>query len=61
MPHVFATARGASDGANPAAGLISDTNGALYGTTQGGGNGNAATPILRGNAGAIRISEPNMA
>jgi hypothetical protein len=38
--HTFAVSSGASDGANPAAGLISDASGALYGTAQGGGNGN---------------------
>jgi uncharacterized repeat protein (TIGR03803 family) len=34
---------GGSDGANPIAGLIADNTGALYGTTQGGGTGNAGT------------------
>jgi uncharacterized repeat protein (TIGR03803 family) len=31
--------RGGRDGENPAAGLISDTNGVLYGTTERGGTG----------------------
>jgi uncharacterized repeat protein (TIGR03803 family) len=30
---------GGTDGANPVAGLIADTSGALYGTTEGGGSG----------------------
>jgi uncharacterized repeat protein (TIGR03803 family) len=50
--HTFGTSPNASDGANPTTGLIADSAGNLYGTTQGGGLGYGVVYELHG-AGAV--------
>jgi uncharacterized repeat protein (TIGR03803 family) len=55
---VIYTFQGGNDGATPAAGVIADKAGKLYGTTQYGGGGNCSVPSASGCGTVFELSPP---
>jgi uncharacterized repeat protein (TIGR03803 family) len=51
--HSFCSQSGCADGATPVAGLIQDTNGTFYGTTQGGGVGQGSVNCTAHGCGTV--------